>query len=86
MLLCDIAMPDEDGFSLIRRIRALPPEEGGRVPAVAITALATRDDRKRALAAGFQLHVAKPAPIATLCDAVRRVRTAPPVHQERAEG
>ena len=85
VLLCDIAMPDEDGFSLIRRIRALPPEEGGRVPAVAITALATRDDRKRALAAGFQLHVAKPAPIATLCDAVRRVRTAP-VHQERAEG
>jgi len=72
VLLCDIAMPTEDGYSLIRRIRALPAEKGGKVPAVAVTALATRDDRKRALAAGFQLHVVKPAPIAVLCDAVQR--------------
>jgi len=77
VLLCDIAMPTEDGYSLIRRIRALPADKGGQVPAVAVTALATRDDRKRALAAGFQLHVVKPAPIAVLCDAVQRARAQP---------
>jgi two-component system, chemotaxis family, CheB/CheR fusion protein len=74
VLLCDIVMPDEDGYSLIRRIRSLPAAQGGQVPAVAVTALATRSDRKRALAAGFQLHLAKPAPVAALCDALRRAR------------
>ena len=77
VILCDIVMPDEDGYSLIRRIRSLPAAQGGLVPAVAVTALATRSDRKRALAAGFQLHVAKPAPVAALCDALRRARRAP---------
>ncbi|HEU5060846.1 MAG TPA: ATP-binding protein, partial [Kofleriaceae bacterium] len=72
VLVCDIAMPDEDGYSLIQRIRTLPAEQGGQVAAVAVTALATRSDRHRALAAGFQLHLAKPAPIAALCDAIRR--------------
>ena len=80
VLLCDIAMPDEDGYSLIRRIRALPSEAGGRVPAVAVTAMATRSDRHRAIAAGFQLHVAKPAQVAVLCDAVRRARGLPVPH------
>jgi CheY-like chemotaxis protein len=79
VVLCDIVMPDEDGYSLIRRIRSLPADQGGRVPAVAVTALATRADRKRALAAGFQLHLAKPAPIAALCDAIRRARGRPVV-------
>jgi two-component system, chemotaxis family, CheB/CheR fusion protein len=77
VLLCDIAMPDDDGFSLIRRIRTLPPEHGGLVPAVAITAMATRRDRRHALSAGFQLHVAKPASIARLCDAIVRAREVP---------
>jgi hypothetical protein len=49
-------------------------EAGGRVPAVAVTAMATQSDRRRAIAAGFQLHVAKPAPVALLCDAVRRAQ------------
>jgi hypothetical protein len=53
-------MPIEDGYSLIRRIRALIPERGGKVPAAAITAYATAEDRERALAAGFQLHLSKP--------------------------
>ena len=74
VLLCDIAMPGEDGYSLIQRIRTLPPDRGGQVPAVAVTALANRGDRRRALAAGFQVHLAKPAPIAALCDALRRAR------------
>ncbi len=60
VLLSDIGMPVEDGYSLIRRVRALLPERGGGVPAAAITAYATAEDRERALAAGYQLHLAKP--------------------------
>ena len=60
VLLSDIGMPIEDGYSLIRRVRALLPERGGKVPAAAITAYATAEDRERALAAGYQLHLAKP--------------------------
>jgi two-component system CheB/CheR fusion protein len=60
LLVCDIAMPDEDGYSLLRRIRALGPEHGGDVPALALTALAGQEDRLRAFEAGFQVHVAKP--------------------------
>jgi signal transduction histidine kinase/CheY-like chemotaxis protein len=59
-LLSDIAMPEEDGYALIRRVRALPPERGGALPAVALTAYARAEDRRRSLAAGFQVHVAKP--------------------------
>ncbi|HEX8335610.1 MAG TPA: ATP-binding protein, partial [Pyrinomonadaceae bacterium] len=60
LLLCDLGMPGEDGFSLIRRVRALTPVEGGETPAVALTAYARDEDRARALASGFQLHVSKP--------------------------
>jgi PAS domain S-box-containing protein len=60
ILLTDIAMPGEDGYSLIRRIRALPADQGGRVPAVALTGHARMIDRTRALMAGFRAHVPKP--------------------------
>jgi len=60
VLVCDIGMPVEDGYSLIRKVRALKADKGGRVPAVALTAYADSEDRARALAAGFQTHVAKP--------------------------
>ena len=60
IILSDIAMPEEDGLSFIRRVRALPREENGRVPAVALTAYARLEDRTRALRAGFNAHVAKP--------------------------
>ena len=60
ILMSDIGMPGEDGYSLIRRVRALPPERGGRTPAAALTAYARDEDRGRALAAGYQLHIAKP--------------------------
>jgi CheY-like chemotaxis protein len=53
-------MPEASGYELIRRIRALPPEKGGRIPAVALTAYASMSDRTRALMEGFQNHVAKP--------------------------
>jgi PAS domain S-box-containing protein len=60
ILVSDIGMPDEDGYSLIRRIRALPADKGGRTPAIALTAYARVEDRVRALTAGFQVHVPKP--------------------------
>ncbi|WNG21513.1 ATP-binding protein [Cystobacter fuscus] len=60
VLISDIGMPGEDGFSLISRVRALPPKEGGRTPAVALTAYARVEDRTRVLLAGFHSHVPKP--------------------------
>jgi signal transduction histidine kinase/CheY-like chemotaxis protein len=70
VLLSDIAMPGEDGYALIRRIRALPAELGGRVPAAALTAYATLEDRARALRAGFDEHIPKPVEPARLIGAV----------------
>jgi PAS domain S-box-containing protein len=60
LLISDIGMPDASGYELIRRVRALPVEKGGRVPAIALTAYASMADRTRALMEGFQNHVAKP--------------------------
>jgi CheY-like chemotaxis protein len=60
VLVSDIGMPGEDGYGLLRQVRARPPEKGGRVPAAALTAYARSEDRMRALAAGFQTHVPKP--------------------------
>ncbi|MFB8790051.1 MAG: chemotaxis protein CheB [Potamolinea sp.] len=60
VLLADIGMPDEDGFSLIRQVRALSPEAGGQIPAVAITAYVSDRERQMAIDAGFQMHLAKP--------------------------
>ncbi|MBU7584467.1 MAG: response regulator [Nostoc sp. TH1S01] len=60
VLVCDIAMPEEDGYTLIRKVRLLKPDQGGRTPAIALTAYGDTEDRIRALEAGFQTHVAKP--------------------------
>ena len=60
VLLADLAMPDMDGYALIEQVRALDPQLGGRVPAIAVTGYATAQDRLRALHAGFQNHIAKP--------------------------
>ena len=60
VVVSDIGMPELDGFALIRKIRALGVEQGGRTPAVALTAYAGAEDARRAFAAGFQMHVAKP--------------------------
>ena len=60
VLLVDIAMPGEDGYTLIRKVRALPSPQKASVPAAALTAYAREDQRQAALAAGFQLHIAKP--------------------------
>ncbi|WP_414755318.1 ATP-binding protein [Anabaena sp. CCY 9910] len=60
ILLSDIGMPDMDGYMLMRQIRALPPDQGGKIPAIALTAYAGEIDEKRALKVGFQKHISKP--------------------------
>lgn len=79
VLLTDIGMPGQDGFHLIAQVRELPPEQGGSTPAVALTAFARSEDRRRALIAGFQMHLPKPvepaeliAVVASLAGVARR--------------
>ena len=70
VLLSDIGMPGEDGYELVRRVRTLSAEQGGRTPAAALTAFARGEDRRAALRAGFQMHVAKPVEIEELASVV----------------
>ena len=76
VVLSDIGMAGKDGYALMRAIRALPPEAGGNVPAIAVTAYTSADDAARARAAGFQTHLAKPVEpnllLATIASAVHR--------------
>ena len=60
VVVSDIGMPQMDGYSLIKKIRSLSPEKGGRTPALALTAYARTEDAQRAFAAGYQMHVTKP--------------------------
>ena len=60
VVLSDLCLPGEDGYSLIRRLRALSPDEGGRTPAVAMTAHSFYEDEERARREGFQLFLTKP--------------------------
>jgi PAS domain S-box-containing protein len=73
VLVTDIGMPGVDGFGLLRRVRALGPARGGRVPAIALTAFARSEDRTRALRAGFLVHVSKPVDPAELAATVASV-------------
>jgi CheY-like chemotaxis protein len=68
LVVSDIGLPDEDGHSLMRRLRRLP--EGGAVPAIAVTAFATFRDRREALAAGYDSYLPKPVDIARLCETI----------------
>ena len=70
VLVSDIGMPGENGYGLIRKLRELEEEQGGRIPAVALTAYARAEDRTQALLAGFQLHVPKPVNQAELAAVV----------------
>jgi CheY-like chemotaxis protein len=76
VIISDIGMPGEDGYSLMRRVRLLNREDGGETPAIALTAYARSEDRVQALLAGFQHHVAKPVEatelIAMVASVVRR--------------
>lgn len=60
VLVSDVGLPGEDGYELINKVRALPEERGGAIPAIALTAYASSQDRQRALSNGFQTHLAKP--------------------------
>ena len=60
VLISDIAMPGEDGYDLIRRLRLRDANHGGSLPAIALTAFARGEDRERALRAGYQTHLSKP--------------------------
>jgi signal transduction histidine kinase/CheY-like chemotaxis protein len=76
VVIMDIGMADMDGYTLIGKIRALGPEQGGRTPAVALTAFARSEDRRQAMLAGFDVHVAKPVEpgelVAVVCRLARR--------------
>jgi signal transduction histidine kinase/CheY-like chemotaxis protein len=70
VLLADVEMPEQNGYELIREVRALPAGEGGRTPAAALTAYAATQDRMKALNAGFQIHLPKPVQPAELATVV----------------
>jgi len=76
VLVSDIAMPEEDGYMLIGRVRRLTAERGGTTPAIAVTAYAGGADRARALAAGFDVHFAKPIDVDSLVDKLVALRSA----------
>jgi signal transduction histidine kinase/ActR/RegA family two-component response regulator len=66
VVVSDIGMPGKDGYDLIRRLRALDPEHGGKIPAIALTGYANVEERARALSEGFQMHIPKPVRLAHL--------------------
>ena len=66
ILISDIGMPGIDGYALIRQVRALPPERGGNIPAIALTAYTRTEDRLQSLRAGYDMHVPKPVELAEL--------------------
>jgi CheY-like chemotaxis protein len=82
LLLADIAMPGQDGYELIREIRAMPSERLANMPAAAVTAHARDDERARAIAAGFHMHLTKPVHPGALARAVAALasdaQTSPP--------
>lgn len=60
VIVSDIGMPERDGYWLIENVRRLEPEQGGQTPAIALTAHTRPEDRRRVIAAGFQMHIGKP--------------------------
>jgi CheY-like chemotaxis protein len=73
VLVSDIAMAEMDGYALISQVRQLPAENGGKIPAAALTAYAGIEDQKRALSAGYQMHIPKPVAPADLTAAVAKL-------------
>lgn len=74
VIVSDIGMPTEDGYTFVEQLRSLPAAEGGRTPAVALTAFAASVDRDRALRAGFSTYVAKPVDSSELMAVIARLR------------
>lgn len=83
VIVSDIGLPDEDGLSMMRRIRTFSPEEGGRVPAVAVTAYTLVDDVDEARRAGFQQHFRKPVETQELLQGVAALAEEGPTVERR---
>ena len=73
VLVSDLGMPGEDGYELIRRVRLLPADAGGRLPSLAVSAYATSEHRKRVMRTGFQKHLEKPVAPAELVTEVAKL-------------
>ncbi|MEH1868153.1 MAG: ATP-binding protein [Nostoc sp.] len=73
VLVSDISMPEMDGYMLIHQVRTLTPEQGGQIPAIALTAFARNDDQQEALKAGFQMYLSKPVNPEELIAAITRI-------------
>jgi CheY-like chemotaxis protein len=73
VLVSDIGMPEEDGYSLIRRVRQMPDDAANKLPAIALTAYARQQDAEAALGAGFDYHLPKPVAPADLIKAIKKV-------------
>jgi len=73
ILVSDIGMPGEDGYSFIGKVRSLEAARGGEVPAIALTAYARDNDKSHALAAGFQMHIPKPVEVGELASGIARL-------------
>lgn len=73
VLVCDIGMPDMDGYGLMEHVRARSPEHGGQIPAIALTAYARPADQQQAIACGYQQHLAKPIDVDRLLDVIAKL-------------
>lgn len=73
ILISDIGMPNEDGYTLLRQVRKLDPHQGGQIPAIALTAYASQEDCTQALLAGFQTHISKPVDPTALVKVVAKL-------------
>jgi CheY-like chemotaxis protein len=74
VIISDLAMPEEDGYSLVSRIRELPPEKGGAVPAVALSAFASAESRQKAFESGFHRYLTKPFEPDSIVDQILALR------------
>lgn len=86
VVISDIAMPGEDGYSFMRQLRSLPRERGGQIPAIALTAFSQQRDRDQAFAAGFTRHLPKPVDLAELCVELDRLGRWGALRSEIARG
>jgi CheY-like chemotaxis protein len=86
VLVCDLAMPGDDGHAFIRKVRSLPADRGGAVSALALSAHVYREDRERALAAGFDAFLPKPVWPRALVDCLRALRSRARGFVERRRG
>ena len=79
VLISDIGLPGEDGYALMKRVRALPVQQGGTVPAIALTAYTRSEDRNRAIRTGFHMHLAKPVETTELVVAIASMAKIRPI-------